>query len=390
MERAFKKRKLNGLELKNVFIKAATYEGMHDGGLPNKDLLNHHVDLAKGNVALTTISYGAVSPEGRTFSEQMYIHDRTIREFGLIADRVHEAGGKISIQLTHCGYFSKNKEFKRPLAPSRRFNAYGFFSGIPFSKAMTAGDMKRVSEDFAIAASKLQKAGFDAVELHMGHGYLLSQFLSPRTNKRKDPFGGPVAGRARYPLEVLRNIREKVGGDFPVLVKINMSDGVRNGFNMEDCRYMAVELEKAACSALVLSGGFTSITPFYLLRGDVPLMGMIRNGTSLPEKITMALFGPLIIKKYRFEPNFFLNQAKEIRKVTKMPLVYLGGVDSRAGIREILDEGFDFIALGRPLIHDPYFLKKLETNEIEKTGCNRCNECIVEMDRGGIRCTIND
>jgi len=135
MERAFKKRKLNGLELKNAFIKAATYEGIYDDGLPNKKLLNHHVDLAKGNVALTTISYGAVSPEGRTFREQMYIHDRSIRELGIIAEKVHEAGGKICIQLTHCGYFSKNTEFKKPLAPGRRFNAYGLLSRHTFFKS---------------------------------------------------------------------------------------------------------------------------------------------------------------------------------------------------------------------------------------------------------------
>ena len=255
---------------------------------------------------------------------------------------------------------------------------------------MTKSDMKRISDDFATAVIKLKNAGFDAVELHMGHGYLPSQYLSPRTNKRKDHYGGTIASRARFPLEVLNHIRDKAGSDFTVLIKINLSDGFRNGFNIEDCKNMAVELEKAACSALILSGEFTSITPFYLMRGEVPLLGMVRNGTNLMEKATMALWGPLIIKRYRFEPNFFLEQAKEIRKVTKMPLVDLGGVTSREGISEILDEGFDFIALGRPLIHDPDFLKKLEANEIEKTDCNRYNECIVEMDRGGVRCTIHD
>jgi 2,4-dienoyl-CoA reductase-like NADH-dependent reductase (Old Yellow Enzyme family) len=125
------------------------------------------------------------------------------------------------------------------------------------------------------------------------------------------------------------------------------------------------------------------------MRGDVPLRGMIKNGTTIAEKITMALFGPLIIKKYRFEPNFFLNQAREIRKLIKMPLVYLGGVDSKEGITEILDAGFNFIAMGRPLIHDPGFLLKLAAGEIDNTECNRCNKCVVEMDRGGVRCVIN-
>lgn len=390
MERAFRKQFLNGIEFKNVFIKTATYEGMYDEGLPNQKLLDHHVNLTKGNVALTTLSYGAVSPDGRTFRDQMYIHAKSLDKLAAIADKVHEAGGKISIQLTHCGYFSKNAEFKRPLAPGRLFNEYGFMSGIIFSRAMDGNDMKRVSDDFADAALKLKTAGFDAVELHMGHGYLLSQFLSPWTNRRKDAYGGSVANRARFPLEVLKNVRDKVGKDFPVLVKLNLSDGFNGGFTLEDCKYVSLELEKHGCSAIVLSGGFTSRTPFYLMRGDIPLKGMIKNGTSFAEKATMALFGPLIIKRYPFTPNFFFDQAKEIRKVTQMPLVYLGGVDSKEGIIEILDAGFNFIAIGRPLLHDPNFLIKLEAGEIEKSNCTRCNECIVEMDRGGVRCVIDD
>ncbi len=388
MERAFKSCRLDALSLKNSFIKTATFEGMYDDGLPNQKLLNHFVALAKGDVALSTISYGAVSPEGRTFKYQMYIHDESVQKLSEIAREVHTAGGKISIQLTHCGFFSKNTEIKKPLAPSRVFNAYGFLSGLAFSKSMSSEDMKKIKDDFANAALKLKNAGFDAVEIHMGHGYLLSQFLSPWSNKRKDQYGGSIANRARFPLEVFKNVKEKVGEDFPVLVKLNLSDGFKNGFTLEDCKYVASLLEKNACSAIVLSGGFTSKTPFYLMRGAIPLKGMIKNGSSFGEKITMALFGPLIIKKYPFKPNFFLDQAKEIRKTVGLPLVYLGGVDSKEGIEEILDAGFDFIAIGRPLIHDPNFLIKLERNEITRSGCTRCNECVVEMDRSGVRCVI--
>ena len=390
MKNGFQETAIGNVWLKNCFIKTATYEGMHDKGIPNQKLLEHHVNMAKGNVALTTISYGAVSPDGRTFSDQMYIHDESVKKLSEIAHAVHEAGGKISIQLTHCGYFSKNAAVKRPLAPSRVFNEYGCLSGILFSKDMTKADMDKTSDDFANAAIKMKQAGFDAIELHMGHGYLLSQFLSPWTNKRKDAYGGNIENRARYPLEVLANVRNAVGSDFLLLVKLNLSDGFEHGFNLEECKYVCKQLEKQGCSAVVLSGGFTSRTPFYLMRGDIPLKGMIANGTSIAEKLTMALFGPWIIKKYAFEPNFFLNQAKEIRKVTAMPLAYLGGVDSKEGIREILEAGFEFIALGRPLIHDSNFLIKIERNEIEKSGCTRCNECVVEMDRGGVRCVLQD
>jgi len=389
-EQAFIEKKIghSNLQLKNIFIRSAAYEGMLDNGLPNKDLIDHHVAMAKGQVALTTVSYGAVSADGRTFNTQMYINDQSLGKLKVLADEVHKAGGKVSMQLTHCGYFSKNKDSRHPLAPSRVFNEYGFLSGIMFSKAMTLADMKRVTDDFAEAAFRLKEIGFDALEIHMGHGYLLSQFLSPRTNKRKDEYGGSIENRSRFPLEVLNAVLSRVGKEFPVLAKLNLSDGFRRGFTLEDCKYVSKKLEKNGCSAIVLSGGFTSKSPFYLMRGKVPLGGMIKNGSSLAEKITMAIFGPLIIRRYKFTPNFFLPQAKEIRSVVRMPLVYLGGVDSSKGIEEILNAGFDFIALARALIHDPDFLIKLADHSIEKTECNRCNKCVVEMDRGGVKCVL--
>lgn len=390
IESAFSERKLghSSLILKNVFIKSATYEGMFDDGIPNQKLIDHHVAMAKGNVALTTISYGAVSADARTFSTQMYINSRSLDKLEVLAKKVHEAGGKISMQLTHCGYFSKNKEIKNPLAPSKVFNEYGFLSGIIFSRAMKKTDLKRIANNFAESALRLKEIGFDAVEIHMGHGYLLSQFLSPKTNKRKDEYGGSIENRSRFPLEVLKKVVSKAGKEFPVLVKLNLSDGFKGGFSLDDCIYVSKKLEENGCTAIVLSGGFTSKTPFYLMRGKVPLWGMIKNGTSLAEKITMALFGPFIIKRYKFKPNFFLEQAKIIRKSVNLPLVYLGGVDSLEGIEEILQAGFEFIAIARALIHDPDFLVKIQNKQIEKSDCTRCNRCIVEMDRGGINCVI--
>ena len=390
IENAFIEKKIghSDLHLKNIFIRSAAYEGMLDKGLPNQDLINHHVAMARGNVALTTVSYGAVSADGRTFNTQMYINDLSLEKLKILADEVHKAGGKVSMQLTHCGYFSKNKDSRQPMAPSRVFNEYGFLSGIMFSKAMTFADMKQVANDFAEAALRLKEIGFDAIEIHMGHGYLLSQFLSPRTNRRKDEYGGNIENRSRFPLEVVNTVLAKVGKAFPVLVKLNLSDGFRRGFSLEDCKYVSKALEKNGCSAIVLSGGFTSKSPFYLMRGKVPLGGMIKNGSSLTEKITMALFGPIIVKRYKFTPNFFLPLAIEVRKVVSIPLVYLGGVDSKKGIEEILNAGFDFIAIARALIHDPDFLIKLKAYQIEKTECNRCNKCVVEMDRGGVKCVL--
>jgi len=392
IEQAFSEKRIgnSNLQLKNVFIKSATYEGMLVNGIPGNGFIDHHVAMAKGDVALTTVSYGAVSADALTFAEQMYINDLSLKALKVLADEVHKSGGKASMQLTHCGYFSKNKSLRHPLAPSRVFNAYGFLSGLMFSKAMTLADMEKASDDFSEAALKIKEVGFDAVEIHMGHGYLLSQFLSPTSNRRRDNYGGSIENRARFPLQVVDKVISKVGSGFPVLVKLNLSDGVKGGFSLEDCKYVSKTLEKRGCSAIVLSGGLTSKTPFYLMRGSVPLGGMIMNGSNLAEKITLALFGPFIVRRYKFRPNFFLPQAKEIRKAVNIPLVYLGGVNSKAGIEEILESGFDFVAIARALIHDSDFLIKIRENRIEKTECTRCNKCVVEMDRDGVRCVLQD
>ena len=390
MDKAFSEFKSSSIILKNRFIKSATFEGMYDDGLPNQKLINHHVDLAKGGVALTTVSYGAVSPEGRTFENQMCICKSSLEKLKVLASEVHKAGGKVSMQLTHCGFFSKNKGIKQALAPSSVFNAYGLLSGLGFSKEMTLRDLDKVKSDFANAARSLKEIGFDAVEIHMGHGYLLSQFLSPITNKRNDEYGGSVEGRSRFPIEVFKAVKKAVSNDFGVLVKLNLSDGLKKGFSIEDCKYVSRKLEDCGCTAIVLSGGFTSKTPFYLMRGEVPLSGMAKNGETLAEKITMAIFGPIIVKTYKFEPNFFLNQAKVIREAVKMPLVYLGGVNSKENIQEIITAGFDLIAMARPLIYDSDFINKLKNNEVTETGCDRCNQCVVEMDRDGIKCVLTD
>lgn len=391
LEHAFSEKQVgkSSLYLKNRFIKSATYEGMFDKGIPNQKLIDHHVKLVKGGVGLTTVSYGAVSADARTFEDQMYINELSLKSLKKLVTKVHAEGGRISIQLTHCGFFSKNIKAKKILAPGKLFNAYGLLSGLGFSEPMTESDIEGVIEDFVNAALSVKSIGFDAVEIHMGHGYLLSQFLSPRTNKRTDLYGGSIKNRSRFPLEVVKRVVLAVGKEFPVLSKLNLDDGLKGGFSIEDCIYVSKKLKDIGCAAIVLSGGFTSKSPFYMMRGDIPLKGMIQNGSTWAEKLTMSIFGPFIIKKYAFTANFFLDQALKVRQAVNMDLVYLGGVDSKEGILKILEAGFDFIALARPLIHDPEFLEKIKNRLIEKSLCNRCNECIVEMDREGIKCVLD-
>ena len=232
LQKAFSPLSIGDLTLKNRFIKAATYEGMSPDGFPTDDLIDFHTQIAKGGTALTTVAYGAVHADGRTHEDQLLIRDEAMPMLSRLTDGVHQNGGLASIQLTHCGFFTRNTSMssRKPQSASRTFNTYGLMSGLPFSRAMTLDDIDRSTEDFARAASQVAKAGFDAVEIHMGHGYLLSQFLSPTINKRTDKYGGSLSYRMRFPLEVLNRVREVLGAEFPILVKMNLSDGFKGGF----------------------------------------------------------------------------------------------------------------------------------------------------------------
>jgi len=411
MQKAFTPITLRNLTIRNRFIKTATNEGMWENGLPAQQLTDHHARIAQGGIGLTTVAYGAVNADGRTMEHQMYMRPEVVPGLKKLTDAVHSFGGAASIQLTHCGFFTNNRlvSNKRPLAPSKILNNYGLLSGIFFSKQMTSDQLLMTKKDFANSAKLALQAGFDAIELHMGHGYLLNQFLSPVTNKRKDEYGGSLENRMRFPLEVVEAVREvlkdanKGAGvpkgwspeglesqraGVPLICKINLSDGMKKGFTIDDSVEFAKRLEAAGVDALVLSGGFTSHTPFYLMRGDVPLWKMIKAERQWQHKAAFAVFGRFIIRKYKFEENFFMPLAKMVRQAVKMPLVYLGGVSSAKGIEQVFAEGFDMVAIGRALIHDPDFILSAAKDPNHVSGCTHCNICVAEMDRGGVRCVI--
>jgi 2,4-dienoyl-CoA reductase-like NADH-dependent reductase (Old Yellow Enzyme family) len=340
---------------------------------------------------MTTISYGAVSNIGRTHSHQMVVSKESKPYLEKLTSAVKGEGAAVSIQLTHCGFFSSNSTLRgqRPLAPSKTLNLYGLLQGLGFSKAMSRADLEETGDDFARAASISKEAGFDAVEIHMGHGYLLSQFISPFTNKRKDNYGGIIENRMRFPLEVVYKVRKAVGPDFPILCKINLSDGFKGGLEIFEAISVAKYLEESGVNALVLSGGFTSKTPFFLMRGDIPVKDMIEVEKDKAQKWALRLFGRFIIKRYEFNENFFMPLAKKLRINVKIPLVYLGGVTSTDGVSKIMTSGFDLIAIGRALIHNPDFILKVR-EENHASPCDHCNKCVAEMDREGIKCVLLD
>jgi len=372
-------------------IKTATYEGMCPWGVPSDALVEHHRALAAGGVGLTTVAYCAVSGDGRTFAEQMVMRPETVAPLRRVTGAVHREGGAASLQLGHCGWFTKNGSLSTwlPRGPSPVVNQYGISAGKPIALAMGEAEIAQVIEDFGRAAGLAREAGFDAVELHLGHGYLLSQFLCPATNRRRDAWGGELDGRARLPLAVLARVREAVGPGFPILCKTNLRDGFRGGLELPDSVGLAQRLEAAGADALVLSGGFTSRTPFYLFRGRRPLAEMIEAEKSRLQKLALRVFGGRVIREYPFEEMFFLPEAREVRKAVRMPLVLLGGIVSRANVERAMAEGFDFVALGRALIADPDLVNRMRADAAARSRCTHCNVCVAEMDLGGVRCVLD-
>lgn len=381
---------LAGMPLRNRFIKTATYEGMSPKGRVSEALIAHHASMAKNGVALTTVAYAAVHPDGRTFDEQLVVDEDNLPALRRLCAAVHSAGGKLSLQLGHCGGFSKLKSTsgRSPMGPSAGWNAYGFMSGVPRIRAMDEDDMAAVVKQFAQAASLARDAGFDALEIHCGHGYLLSQFLSPAINRRHDGWGGNTLGRARLACEVIRAVRSAVGMPFPLLAKINTSDDVPGGLHLEEAIAVAKLLVAAGANALVPSGGLVFKTPFFLMRGEVPVAAMVAAEKLWAQKMAIRLFAPILMRNYPYKSTFFFDEALAIERAVSVPVALLGGVDSAAAVRKAMGAGFAFVALGRALLADPEFVSRMEAGEDVHSRCTHCNRCIGAMDSGGVRCVL--
>ena len=381
--------RLAGLALRNRIIKTATFEGMSPGGCVSAALIEHHRALAKGKVAMTTVAYCAVTPDGRTFRDQLHMRPELVPDLRALTAAVHSEGAAASLQLGHCGAFCNNHDLvrRRPMGPSRALNLVGALSGRVLADAMSEAEIEEVTGAFVGAARLAREAGFDAVELHLGHGYLLSQFLSPGTNVRRDGFGGSLENRARFPLSVVERVRAALPAQMPVLAKLNLRDGFRGGLELDESVQVARWLEARGSDALVLSGGFVSRNPFYLFRGERPLRQMIAVEKSWAQKLALAVFGPALIHAYAFEPLYFLPLARQVRRAVRMPLVLLGGIKSHDDLDMAMREGFDLAAMGRALIHDPALIGKYAAGLARESGCVPCNQCVAEMDReGGVCC----
>ena len=375
--------KIAGLELRNRIIRSGCFEGMCPGGAPSDALLEHHREVAAGGTAMTTVAYCSVSFDGRAFGHEIWMREEIVPGLRKLTDAVHLEGAAVNIQLGHCGFFSnKNVIGRRPIGASRKFCTFRY----TFAHEMTEEEINRVKEDFGKAAALAIKAGFDAVEIHSGHGYLLSQFLSPYTNLRQDSYGGSLENRMRFPASVIKHVRETVGPDFPILIKMNLSDGFKGGLELDEAVEVAKRYEAEGASALVLSGGFTAKTPFYMMRGRIPLKEWLQGPKGIVEKTGLRVFGNLFVQTYPFEEMFFLEESQKVRDAVSIPVVLIGGICSIDNMEKAMQEGFEFVELGRALIRDPDLVRRMERGDWEASNCDHCNRCVAEMESGGVWC----
>jgi 2,4-dienoyl-CoA reductase-like NADH-dependent reductase (Old Yellow Enzyme family) len=352
------------LQLQNHFVRSATHEFMAEkDGKPTSRLGDLYEELAKNDVGLIITGYSYVLPGGQSDIFQQGIYDdRFIEPYLKITERVHRYRSKIVLQIVHGGrQATRSEAYPVPMAPSAVKDGHAAI--LP--RKMTEQEILKMIEAFTIAAVRAKKAGFDGVQLHCAHGFLLSNFISPYTNRRTDRWGGSVENRARMVTEIVRCIKEQVGSDFPILVKMNATDGFRPGSQKAELGItisQAVEtakiLEKAGVCAIEVSGGISEA-------GAVT----IRTAITSPSR-----------------EAYFKEYSKEIKKAVGVPVMLVGGIRSLPVMEYLLEEGFaDLISISRAFICEPDLVLKLKSGNAIKTWCQSCNLC---FDLEGTRCNF--
>ena len=300
-ENIFRAGRIGPVELRNRTIRSAAFEGMGRDNGPTDMLLDYHRRVAEGGVGMTTLAYASVSRSGLSFTTQLWLRPEIEEGLRRITDAIHAAGAKASIQIGHCGNMThKSTAGCTPVGASTGFNLYS----PTFVRGLKAAEIKKISADFGEAVNCARRAGFDCVEVHAGHGYLLSQFLSPYTNRRRDEFGGSLTNRMRFMQMAMDRVMEAAGNDMGVLVKMNMDDGFRSGMHREECLEVAGELLRLGAHALVLSGGFVSKAPMYVMRGEMPIYSMTHYMKQAWLKYSVRMFGGMMIPREPFPPLF--------------------------------------------------------------------------------------
>jgi len=354
---------INSMTLANRFVRSATWEGLASSeGHATEALTKLMMTLVHGRVGLIITGHACVSAEGIAAPGQLGIYnDDHVPSLKQTVDTVHGAGGKIALQVSHGGRYALKLPDVIRIGPSTIES-----KGEVQCREMTSEEINVMAGQFADAARRAKAAGFDAIQLHAAHGYLLSQFLSPYFNKRSDSHGGPAANRARLLLDIVRAMRREVGERFPVLVKLNSQDYLEGGYTVEDMLEVASLLEEATVDAIEMSGGNH-------VAGIFGEFFPARKGKPKQE-----------------EQPYYLAEARRLREKVKIPLMLVGGVRSLDWAGRIVSEGYaDYVSLSRPLIREPGLIKRWQSGDTTKSSCVSDNGCFKPgLEGTGIYCTV--
>ncbi len=363
MKHLFEQTEINGMVLPNRFVRSATWEGLATPeGHATEALTRLLTALAQGKVGLIISSHAYVSREGIAAPGQLGIYTEDhIPQLSKMVSEIHTVGGKIALQVSHGGrYALKIKEATR-IGPSTIHS-----KGEVQCREMTSGEIDMLVSNFAAAARRARAAGFDAVQIHAAHGYLVSEFLSPYFNTRTDAYGGSVANRAKLLLDIVRAMRDEVGMRFPLLVKLNSQEFLVGGYTVEDMLAVASLLEKAGVDAIEMSGGHHVEGVF---GGYFPARPMKGKAEELP---------------------YYLDEARRYKEKIAIPLMLVGGIRSLEWANRILSEGYaDYISLSRPLIREPGLIARWQSGETARATCISDNGCFKPgLEGTGIYCTV--
>ena len=379
MTKLFTPASIGPVTLRNRTIRSAAFEGMGKDNNPTEMLRDYHLSVARGGVGMTTLAYAGICRSALSFKTQLWLRPEIVAPLREITDGIHAAGAKASIQIGHCGNMThRSTAGCTPVGASTGFNLYS----PTFCRGLRRDEIKQIARCFGDAVRTARDAGFDCVEVHAGHGYLISQFLSPYTNRRRDEFGGTLSNRMKFMNMCLEEALSAAGDDMAVIVKTNMRDGFKGGLEIDDCLTVAREIERAGVHGIVLSGGFVSKAPMYVMRGEMPIYSMTYYMKQLWLKYGVRMAGRMMIPSEPFKPLYFLDDARLFRRELKLPLIYVGGVVDRAGADKVLDdEGFDFVQMGRALLTQPDFVNRMRQADGRDVncGCDHVNYCIARM-----------
>ena len=376
----FEKTSIKGMELKNRLVRSATHEGMADrNGFPAQDLLRLYERLAKGGVGLIITGFAFVTPDGKSpfVGMQGIDTDDHISRYRELVQCAHENGARIAMQIAHCGRQTTREAIgTEPMGPSAVKEKSLFVK----PREMTEEDIERIIDAFTQAARRVKEAGFDAVQIHAAHGYLINQFLCPHTNRRKDRWGGSLENRTRFVREIYERCRKQVGDNFPILIKINGTDNMKNGLKIEESAVMAQMMGEMGFDGIEVSCGIME-DGFSMLRGNVPIEALLsewpmyRNKNPL-FRFIMKTFGRKIIKPPPMIQAYNRESARTIKRRVKVPVFLVGGITDPATMEEIIEKGdADYISLCRALIADPAFSEKIRSGNREPSKCIHCNLC---------------